>query len=286
MNTDFTEGVIASQDGLRLYFRDYGDRLSDAPTVLCLPGLTRNSKDFHKVASRLAATHRVICPDYRGRGRSEYDPNYQNYQPLTYINDLSHLLTSLNAHRIVAIGTSMGGILTMALATVIPSILLGAVINDVGPDVDPEGIQRIIGYIGDDTPRADWQEAVTHLKKVMKDPGLQTDDDWLDLARSSYKARADGKLIIDWDPAIARALSEQNQPAIDLWPLFKSLGTRPVLGIRGGVSDILHAETFEKMATTLPDFTAITVPNVGHTPSLEETGIPEAIDALLDRWTN
>jgi len=277
----FREGTFSSQDGLSLYYRDYGNRLADAPVILCLPGLTRNSKDSHNLATRLSGTYRVICPDYRGRGKSAYDPNYKNYHPFTYINDIHHLLTVLNIHQIVAIGTSMGGILTMALSAVMPSILLSAVINDVGPDIDESGIERIIGYIGDDTPRKDWESAVAHLKTVMKDPGLQTDGDWMELAKSSYKETEAGDLRIDWDPAIARALVEQDQDEVDLWPLFRALGERPVLGVRGGVSDILSAETFQKMEASLSNFTGITVPNVGHTPSLKENGVPEAIDQLL-----
>jgi len=277
----YHEGRFSAQDGLSLYYRDYGDKLADGPVVLCLPGLTRNSKDYHELAARLSGAYRVICPDYRGRGQSDYDPNYKNYHPVTYINDLQHLLTALNIHQIVSIGTSMGGILTMALAAVVPSMLLGAVINDVGPEVDTSGIERIAAYIGDDTPQPDWHAAVSHLKKVMKDPGLQTGDDWLELAKSSYKETATGDLHIDWDPAIAKALKEQKQEAVDLWPLFKALGGRPVLGVHGAESDILSADIFDAMGKALPNFTGITVPNVGHTPSLKEKGIPQAIDRLL-----
>lgn len=282
MGTIYREGTVSAQDGLSLYYRDYGDKLADGPVVLCLPGLTRNSKDYHSLAAHLSGSYRVICPDYRGRGRSEYDLNYKNYHPVTYINDLHHLLTALNIHQIVSIGTSMGGILTMALAAVVPSMLLGAVINDVGPEVDTSGIERIAAYIGDDTPQPNWGAAVSHLKKVMNDPGLQTEDDWLGLAKSSYKETATGDLRIDWDPAIAKALTEQKQEAVDLWPLFKALGDRPILGVHGAVSDILSADTFDAMEKALPNFTGITIPNVGHTPSLKEKGVPEAIGGLLE----
>ena len=141
---DYAEKRYTSQDGLSLYYRDYGPSADGLTPVLCLPGLTRNSRDFSAISKRLMRERRVICPDFRGRGLSDHDPNWQNYEPTTYIGDIRHLLCALNIHRVFVIGTSMGGLLTMGMGAAMPTVLAGALINDVGADIGESGVEKII----------------------------------------------------------------------------------------------------------------------------------------------
>src|SRR5262249_34199486 len=138
------------QDGLRLYFRDYGDPASERTPVLCLTGLTRNSADFHEVALRVAGERRVLAPDYRGRGRSAYDPDWRNYEPRIYVNDAAHLLAATGVERAVVIGTSLGGLLAMGLSVLRPTMVAGIVLNDIGPGLVGSGLARIMDYVGKD----------------------------------------------------------------------------------------------------------------------------------------
>lgn len=271
-----------SQDGLSLFFRDYGDPTHPAVPVLCLPGLTRNSEDFRTLAGILSADgRRVICPDYRGRGLSDHDPAWINYQAPVYLGDIRHLLAVCGVHRTAVIGTSMGGLLTMGMAALMPNAVAAAVLNDVGPDIDQGGVARIIAYIGRDAPQTDWPGAVAYLKTVMQAASAETDDDWLDIAKGSFRHGADGLLHVNWDVTIARALSEGPQSEHDLWALFRALAGRPVLAVRGALSDILSEATFARMERELPGLKRLTVPGVGHTPKLTEPAVTEAIGELL-----
>ena len=283
MSEGYRERTYASDDGLRLYYRDYGDPHSRATAVLCLPGLTRNAKDFHGLALWMSRRRRVLCPDYRGRGRSQYDPNWRRYRPATYINDLRHLLAVANVHRVVVIGTSLGGILAASMAVAMPCAVAGAVLNDIGPVVERAGMSRIIDYIADEKPQPDWDTAAGYLRDTL--PFLPADDwdGWLDLAHGTYKECDDGLLRFDWDPALVKPLLRTRELAGDLWPLFGALGPRPVLALRGELSDVLSAHTFEQMAARMPGLVCITVPGVGHVPALKDSATREAIDALLAR---
>src|SRR5689334_21399825 len=156
----YREGRVSVQDGLALYYRDYGDRLAGRTPMLCLSGLTRNSADFAALAERLSGDRRVICPDYRGRGRSAYDRDWRNYDPYVYISDISHLLTATGIGRAVIVGTSMGGLLAMGLAVLRPTLVAGVVLNDIGPDVASPGLARILQYVGVDYPQSDWDTAI------------------------------------------------------------------------------------------------------------------------------
>ncbi len=283
MNGGYRERAYAAEDGLRLYYRDYGDPHSAATAVLCLPGLTRNSKDFHDLALWMSRERRVLCPDYRGRGRSQYDPRWRRYRPATYINDLRHLLAVANLHRVVVIGTSLGGILAASMAVAMPCALAGAVLNDIGPVVERAGISRIIEFIGDERPQPDWDAAARYLRDTL--PFLPADDDegWLEIAHGTYRDCDDGLLRFDWDPALVKSLLGSEGNMGELWPLFGALGDRPTLALRGEFSDVLSAHTFEQMADRMPGLVCITVPGVGHVPGLKETATREAIGALLAR---
>lgn len=279
--TDYRECRYTAQDGLSLYYRDYGDPDSPALPVLCLPGLTRNSKDFHREASRLCKDRRLICPDYRGRGRSDYDAEMKSYHPSTYLNDIRHLLTVTGVDRVAVIGTSLGGLLAMGMGAAMPTSLAGVVLNDIGPEVATTGLGKIMDYIAVDRPQSGWTDAVGELKTMFPNLTLDSDERWLEAAQATWREGADGLLHFDWDIRIAEAV--QNGPAVpDLWPLFHALDGVETLAIRGALSDVLTAETFERMAAVRPGLKQVTVPNAGHVPTLSEPNVQDAIDALLE----
>jgi len=178
------ERTYTSADNLRLFFRDWGDELASATPVLCLAGLTRNSIDFNKLARRLAP-RRVICPDLRGRGRSAHAADWRTYDMAVYLDDIRHLLALLGLGKVIVVGTSMGGLLGMAMAAAMPTALAGLIINDVGPEIGTAGVGRILTYISKDRPVADWPSAVAHLKEILPHMSLTGDDEWLDFARGS-----------------------------------------------------------------------------------------------------
>jgi len=277
----FRDGYFLSQDCLRLYYRDYGDPHAPKTPVLCLSGLVRNSIDFDHVAVRLAADRRVLCPDYRGRGRSAYDCNWRRYEPRTYVMDMLDLLTVTGVERVIVIGTSLGGLLAQGLAALQPASVAGVVLNDIGPELAPGGLARILDYIGSDKVQPDWESAVRYLRTLL--PRLAPDADdawWRTLAEGTYNLGTDGQLHFAWDVAIARALRDQG-PLPDLWALFRGLKTVPTLLLRGELSDLLSAETAQRMALEKPDLVCVTVPGRGHTPSLDEPQSERAIDAFL-----
>ncbi len=278
----YRDRTYSSQDGLRLYYRDYGDPLSSATPVLCLAGLTRNCKDFHTLAFRLSADRRVLCPDYRGRGRSQYDRDWRRYVPSTYVDDVRHLLAAANVHAVVVIGTSLGGILAAAMAVAMPCAVAGAVLNDIGPEIERRGMERIIAYIGDDRPQPDWAAAARHLREALPDLPVHDEEGWLTFARNTYREGDDGRLHFDWDPAVIKPLL-RGGGTTDLWPAFRALKRVPVLAVRGAKSDVLGAATFARMAEALPGLAQISVPGVGHVPDLAQPDTLEAIHALLAR---
>lgn len=275
----FRERRFTAPDGLSLYFRDYGDPTSSRTPILCLTGLVRNSKDFHDLASRLAVDRRVVCFDYRGRGNSDRDPDWRNYRPDVYIGDISDLLTAANLHPAIVVGTSLGGLLAMALAVARPTALAGVVLNDVGPEIDGSGLDRIIAYVTAHTPQPDWPTAAQALKKNYRNLSITTEEGWMKLARQTYREEADGTLRYDFDPGIGRALAAASRSTPDLWPLFGALRRVPTLALRGDLSDVLSPQTFDHMAEVKPDLVRVTVAGVGHVPFLDE---PECVGAIDD----
>jgi pimeloyl-ACP methyl ester carboxylesterase len=290
----YREQRCVSVDGLELYCRIYerqaagvsalpvDSRSPPAPTVLCLPGLTRNSRDFEALAPHLAARRRVVCPDLRGRGLSARDPQWRNYHPGTYIADLERLLQALDIERVAIIGTSLGGLLGMMLAAASPERVTGLVLNDIGPEVDPRGIERIKSYTGLLPPVRSWEEAVGQLRAVYGNawPGL-ADDEWSVLVRRSYRADASGVPVLDCDPRVGDAV--RAAPAGDLWPAFARLQSIPMLVIHGALSDILNVSTLERMQREKPDLERVTVGNRGHVPLLDEPEVLAGIDRFLER---
>jgi pimeloyl-ACP methyl ester carboxylesterase len=272
----------ASDDGLALCSRVYDRAGPAAKTVLCLHGLTRNSKDFEDLAQYLSPRYRVICPDLRGRGLSDYDPRWQNYKPASYLADLARLLASLNVRCVSVIGTSLGGVLGMLLPAFLPGAITGLVLNDIGPEVDPVGIARIRTYAGKLPPVASWDEAVAQLRLVFGAawPALPRET-WERLVRRNYREDATGTPVLECDPLVGEALRSASTG--ELWSVWAELGDLPVLAIRGALSDLLSAATWERMQREKSNLVTLTVAERGHVPLLDEPECLAAIDTFLAR---
>jgi len=280
----FRERHFTAQDGLRLYFRDYGDPLSRRLPLVCLSGIVRNSADFADLAARHAGERRILALDYRGRGRSAYDPHWRNYQPFVYANDVAHLLAATGLHRAILVGTSLGAALAMGLAVLKPTAIGAVVLNDFGPEVVPGGVGRILAYIGRDHPQPDWPSAVRYLRELLPTLSIRTDEGWLKMARGTFREGADGRLHFDWDVALAKPLARSAGTVPDLWPYFRALGRIPTLALRGALSDVLAADTFERMALAKPDLLRVSVSNAGHAPTLNEPEAAAAVDDFIRRF--
>ncbi|NVK18079.1 MAG: alpha/beta hydrolase [Methylocystaceae bacterium] len=275
----YFEKYIRSSDGLSLYVRDYKPVQERGRPILCLAGLTRNSKDFAEIAQEICEMgRRVVCLDYRGRGQSDYDEDWSNYDPKVYVSDIFSICTALNLHGCTFIGTSLGGLLTMAMAVVAPGLVHSVVLNDVGPDLNEEGLQKIIAYTQDNTPVTNLEGAVKKLKSYYRDEEGFVDKDWMAVAKNTYKLDK-GQYIPNWDVKIAEnlKLKKSEEERHDLWPYFFGLGKRSVLVIRGAESNVFTHETYTKMCESLENIQGIEIKNVGHAPTLSE---PEAAKAL------
>ena len=251
--------------------------------AICIHGLTRNAADFDELAPRIAATGRdVVCFNLRGRGPSDYDPDYKNYFPTTYRDDVIAALEHLNFEKAVFIGTSLGGITTMLVNELAPARVAAAVINDVGPELAPEGIARIAGYVGGSSgPLETIEEAANCIRAIneVAFPDL-TDTEWESFARRTFRRNNDGGWVLYYDANIARALAEAG-PAPDLWPAFESLKETPTLIIRGAISDLLSPAIIEKMRAVHPHFEYIEVANRGHAPMMTEPDAWAGIKSFL-----
>ena len=273
-----------SRDGLELYFRDYPGS-ADRPPLLCLHGLTRNSRDFEAFADRYTGRFRVIAVDFRGRGMSERDPQPARYLPVTYAADVLQLLDELGIERAVFVGTSLGGLVTMLVAGIQPQRIAGAILNDIGPELDERGLERIRSYVGKPMRFANWDEAADYVAAINRNlPAAYTHDDWLRAARRLCREEG-GAIVFDYDMAIAEPF---NQPdgavAFDMWPLYRRLGQAPLLIVRGESSDLLSRATAKAMLDAAPGAQLVTVPGVGHAPELTEPAAVAAIDDFLARF--
>jgi pimeloyl-ACP methyl ester carboxylesterase len=284
--TGFAEREWRSRDDLTLYARDYagGSGGCHLP-VICLHGFTRNSKDFEEVAPRIAAGgRRVLVPDVRGRSRSSSDPNPQNYLPKVYARDILDLMDRLGIARAVFVGTSMGGLIAMALAALRPRAVAAAVLNDVGPETGRAGIERILSYAGQPATIEDWTDAVDYARRTngVAFPDF-SDSDWEAFARRSFREE-NGRPVLDYDPAIA--VPHANKPvkarSFVAALLFRRLArNRPTLLVRGDLSDLTTAEIAARMKRSAPSLQLAVVPNVGHAPTLKEPDAIAAIDEFL-----
>lgn len=273
-----------SADGLRLHARDYAGR-ADRPAILCMPGLTRNARDFASFAERLAPDWRVLAVEFRGRGESAYAKDPMSYVPLTYAQDMAALIEAAGVNRFVAIGTSLGGIVAMLLAGMMPGRIAGAVLNDIGPDIEPAGLARVRGYVGKSSNHPTWMHAARALQEssgsVYPD---WTIEDWLAMAKRVYRLSSAGRIVLDYDARIAEPFRlPGNEAGPDMWRAFAALRDVPVLVVRGERSDMLSSATAERMLATLPGARLVTVPRVGHVPTLAEPEALGAIEQLLER---
>lgn len=274
--------LYRSADGLNLHARSYGP--SDAPlTALCMHGLTRNHKDFEPMIAALDGLCRFIAVDVRGRGQSERANDPATYTPATYAGDMVSLLDQLGVEKAALIGTSMGGLMSMVMATTIPKRISGIVMNDIGPVVEQAGLDRIAGYANTVAPEESWQAAAETVARVQGDifPKF-TSADWLAFAKRTYRELGDGRVILDYDPEITRTVGEVKpdpETRAQMWQMFEATYAVPLLLIRGVMSDILSPETASEMVTRHPDARLVTVPHVGHAPLLDE---PEAVSAISD----
>jgi len=264
---------VSAQDGLRLHVREYGTRGAPSLAVVCLPGITRTVADFAELAPALAAgqRRRVIAIDSRGRGRSEYDSNPENYNFVVELGDIVSVLTALAIGPAVFLGSSRGGVLTMLLGAAHPTAIAGVVLHDIGPVVEPKGLARIKGYVGKLPQPRSFEEGGDVLRRVMgaQFPKL-TADQWLAAARRTWQTK-DGALVPTYDVGLARALAsiDLERPIPPLWNQFDTLAAMPMLVIRGGNSDILSSETVAAMRARREQMEVIEVADQGHAPLLE-----------------
>jgi len=282
--TDYEDRFWTSRDGLKLHYRDYaGDH--GHPPVVCLHGLTRNARDFAELANHLSPMRRVLCPELRGRGESEYARESTAYNPVQYVEDTLALLDELEIARFVAIGTSLGGLMTMLLALQAPDRLAGVVFNDIGPWLEPPGLERIKEYVGQGRSFPTWVHAARALEEsqTVAHPG-QDLPFWIAFAKRVMTLTSNGRIVFDYDMKIAEpfaSLDPERQP--DMWPAIEALAGKPVLIVRGALSDLLSQATLDAMLARLPQGRAVTVQGVGHAPLLTEPEVLPAIEELIAR---
>jgi len=284
MNESFAERRWTSADGLSLYARDYAAAPGQARLpVIAIHGLTRNSADFGTLAPLIAQTgRRVLAVDVRGRGQSDRAIDPMTYQPATYAQDVLGLMGGLGIEKAVFIGTSMGGLITMAVAAVRSKVVAGAVLNDIGPEVSPVGLGRIASYAGEQVEINNWADAAAYAKRLnaVAFPHY-ADADWDAFARRIFRVGTEGTPVLDYDPDISVPIRATGAKALvpNLWPMFGRLArARPVLLVRGETSDLLSAAIAAKMQKRAPKMDLVEVSGVGHAPMLDE---PDAKAALF-----
>jgi pimeloyl-ACP methyl ester carboxylesterase len=268
---------ISASDGFALVAREWADGDSRMP-LLCLPGLVRTSGDFAGLAARHGAGRRVISLDYAGRGDSARARDVGRYGPEACLRDVLDVCAALHVPHAIAIGTSFGGLLSMGLAAARPGLIRGLVLNDIGPEVPAAGAANIRDFVGNDPGFATEQECVDWLRARLEPLSLETDEAWRGMAALTYARGADGRFHPVWDTRIASLLNELPR---DLWPLFNGLAAVPLMLVWGEVSTVLLPATVAKMRAARPDMTVVTVPGIGHVPTLAESPVALALDRFL-----
>jgi pimeloyl-ACP methyl ester carboxylesterase len=281
---EFEDCFYESSDGLSLYYRDYQESNQSELPVLCLPGLTRNSKDFAAISDHLAPRRRVLALEFRGRGRSDYDTVAEHYVPPTYANDVITLLDHLGLDKVICLGTSLGGLVSMLLANMIPARIHAVILNDVGAVIDPSGLARIASYAGKQGPVSSWAQAVEQARTAN---GLafpsKSQQWWLSFAQNTFRENSDGIPVLDYDQKIGDAMrAAGGLPDSEAgWLLFAGLQKIPTLLLRGELSDILSREVRADMKAKKSDLVVAEIAGVGHAPMLDEPDAITAIDSFL-----
>ncbi len=272
-----------SRDGLKLFARNYQHEAPRA-TILCIPGLTRNSADFSELCEHLAINYRVIAVELRGRGKSEYDTNPLNYHPELYVDDVVALLDSLELTSVILIGTSLGGLISMILTALQPERVAAVIMNDIGPETSQVGVDRIKNYVCNPVRVNSWAQAIDMTQEVFgaEYPDF-VDEDWAAFTKNIYRENSKGGPVLNYDPAIGLLMTQQQDNAVapNLWSAFAAMQTTPLLVIRGRLSDILTTECVEKMQLKKPDMHFIELEDRGHAPLLTETECIVGIDNFL-----
>ncbi len=278
---NWTDIYFSARDGLRLYARHYPCPGSKRRPVLCLAGLTRNSRDFHDLAGALKGERDVYTLDSRGRGMSERDPNWKNYTLLVEVNDALDFMAMKGLHDTAIVGTSRGGLIAMMMAVLRPCAMGAVVLNDIGPVIEREGLARIAAYVGRVPLPASWTEAARRVREMSARhfQGIP-DKQWEDVARAWFNEK-NGRPMPGYDPLISKAISALDGPIPELWPQFGALARVPILAIRGENSDILSPQTLDEMRARHPHFSAITVAGQGHAPLLTDAAALNAISEFL-----
>lgn len=283
---DWSDQYWWSSDGVRLHARVYAgpEGSESASPLLCMPGLARNARDFEDLAPHIAQDRKVIVVEFRGRGESAFAKDPMTYVPLTYVQDVVAMLGEMQIDRFAAIGTSLGGLVAMLLAAALPARLVGAVLNDVGPELQTAGLDRIRDYIGAGGSQPTWMHAARAFAELNGAiyPGYEIHD-WLRLTKRTHRLTAEGRIVTDYDKQIAAPLRVPGgaDAAADLWPVYRALGDVPLLILRGELSDILARSAGEKMVAELPRARLVEVPGVGHAPTMDEPAARAAIDAWV-----
>jgi pimeloyl-ACP methyl ester carboxylesterase len=283
----WTRFDYGAPDGLQLAGRKYGFAHRGALPVICLAGLTRNASDFHDLALHLAndpvRPRPVLALDYRGRGMSARDRNWQNYNVLTEAGDVIAGATAAGIGEAIIVGTSRGALISMILAAMRPTLLAGVVMNDAGPEIDGRGLVRIRTYVEKGRDFANWSEATAAVKEIGRAhfPGWD-DAMWARQVRRVF-GEQNGKIVRLHDPALMKTLSsiDLDHPLPAMWPQFEGLANVPVLVVRGANSDLLSEQTLEKMHAAHRSMESVTVPDQGHAPDLGTEALPKRIASFI-----
>ncbi|MCR6498836.1 alpha/beta hydrolase [Shinella sp. CPCC 101442] len=289
----FRDIFFTSEDGLRLHARDYPAATSGVEArlpVICLPGLSRNARDFHQLALMLAhsptAPRRVIAVEYRGRGLSQYDPNPANYNVMMECKDVIALCDTLGVKQCLFIGTSRGGLILHIMTALRPDLIAATILNDIGPEIEVQGLMEIRDYLGRRSTFSSFEEAAEALTAIHGATFPTLDPaDWLDMAHALYTER-DGSVVADYDPALNDQLGtiDFSKPLPTLWPQFESLAEKPILIVRGEHSNLFSAQTLQAMAENRANVTAQTAEGQGHAPLLHRQDVFQPLFAFLSRF--
>lgn len=281
---EYSDLYYTVTDGLTLYARDYPGPRKDAPVVLCMHGLTRNSRDFRWLAPELAKSHRVLVAEQRGRGHSEYDNQIARYQPQVYMGDMLELLSQQGIAQCAVVGTSLGGLMAMGMNAARPGIFSHVVLNDIGPVLASAGLERIKQYVGSASEFADWEGAVDYARTVNAVAFPKYGPvEWRQFAENLCTERG-GKVVLDYDLNISKPIKGEDSAALppDMWALFDALADTPLLLVRGAISDLLDVDCVEEMQRRHPGMAYLEVPDVGHAPMLNEPGVSQRIVEFIN----